>query len=251
MYAYSSDLLLPYKHPLGNSWENLDNPELYEHNLKIQPLEWPWRNKSVNYSWNSNGYRAPEWSDIDWESANVLMGCSYALGLGVDDSETITAKIPNGVNLGQCGISVYNIQYNTLRLIDAGIRPRSVKIIIPDLVRSVYWGDIDWRDLTPHDFDLRGHELVPVVRDYYRSLLAIEPMAELGAYMTVRSVEALWRSVGVDCDLYHHWLPKNPRFVMAPCLPEPVDFARDLINNFGHPGPQTLANWRSVIWDQI
>lgn len=177
------------------------------------------------------------------------MGCSYAGGLGVDDSETISAGVSHGVNLAQSGSNSYVIQYNTLRLIDAGIRPRSVKIIIPDLTRSVYWGTEDWVELTAHDLQSRGSSLVPAVRNYYQGWLAHSPNAELATYMTVRGVQALWQSVGVACQLYHHWMPYDSKFVLAAQLPEPIDHARDCQpEGFAHPGPKTLALWREFMY---
>lgn len=248
MHVYSSQLLLPYKHPHAPDWENHDSHELFQKNLQQQPQSWPWRNRRIRYTWNSNGYRCAEWANIDWSQSHVLMGCSYVMGLGVDDDDVITAGVKGGVNLGQCGTNVYTIQYNSLRLIDAGHRPLSVKIIIPDLARNVYWGSIDWRDLTPHDFVIRGDGLVAEVRQYYQSLLAIEPMAEQMSYMTMRTTQALWHSVGVSCDLYHHWLPQNPKFIMASILPKPVDNARDFSGDYAHPGPATLDIWRSIMY---
>ena len=249
MHAYSSQLLLPYHHPHSPLWEKNDSQALYLENLKIQPWDWYYRNHSVRYTWNSNGYRCPEWEDISWSESHVLMGCSYAQGMGVDDSDTISAGITGGVNLAQSGSNAYIIQYNSLRLLDAGIRPRSVKIIIPDLTRSVYWGTEDWVDLTVHDLNLRGSALPSPVRDYYQGWLAHSPNAELATYMVMRGVQALWRAAGVSCDLYHHWMPYDSKFVMAPTLPEPVDHARDCTpKGFAHPGPKTLALWRAYMY---
>ena len=244
MHVYSSQLLLPYHHPGAPQWEKNDSQDLYQKNLLTQPDSWHYRHHSVSYTWNTNGYRCAEWDSVDWSLSHVIMGCSYAQGLGIDDSDTISAGVPNGVNLAQSGSNAYVIQYNSLRLIDAGIRPRSVKIIIPDLTRSVYWGTQDWVDLTAHDLKLRGHGLNTSVRDYYQGWLAHSPNAEQATYMTVRSTQALWQAVGVDCELYHHWMPYDSKFIIAPQLPQPVDLARDCV----HPGPITHSLWRDFIY---
>lgn len=249
MHEYSGQLLLPYAHPHAPLWEKNDSQPLYQQNLKIQPLDWYYRNHTVRYTWNTNGYRCPEWENVSWAESHVLMGCSYAQGLGVDDADTISAGVDHGVNLAQSGSNAYTIQYNSLRLIDAGLRPRSVKIIIPDLTRSVYWGTEDWVDLTVHDLEIRGSSLPKPVRDYYQGWLAHSPNAELATYMVMRGVQALWQAVGVSCDLYHHWMPYEPAFVMAPKLPEPIDYARDCTpQGFAHPGPKTLAQWRAYMY---
>lgn len=248
MYRYDHNLLLPYQHS-GSEWESTDRALLYRENLARQPESWYYRHHPVRYTWNSNGYRCPEWSLIDWASSHVIMGCSYALGVGVDDSDTISAGITNGVNLGQSGISIYNIQYNTISLLRAGIRPKTIKIIVPDLARSVYWGGRDWADLTPHDLVIRGDQIGQDVVDYYRGWLSRDPNPELASWMTAISVQGLWQSSGVPCDLYHHWMPKNPDLLLGPELPESIDHARDLQSNgFAHPGRKTLALWRDIMY---
>lgn len=249
MFTYSNQLLLPYTHSCSPDWEKNDSQELFYNNLQIQPDNWYYRQNTVRYTWNSNGYRCPEWDNIHWSSSNILMGCSYAQGMGVDDADTISAQVSNGVNLAQSGTNVYTIQYNTLRLLDLGIRPKSVKIIVPDLARSVYWGSEDWVDLTPHDLEIRGHSLTPQVRDYYNSWLSIAPNAELQSYMTIRSVQALWSAAGVSCDLYHNWMLADSKFVTAPLLPEPIDQARNINHRgFAHPGRKTLQQWADFIY---
>lgn len=248
MYSYSDHMLLTYTHS-SSKWETNDSEALYQTNLKRQPADWYYRNNSVNYSWNSNGYRAPEWNTINWEQSHVLMGCSYAMGSGVDDCDTISSQVPNGVNLGQSGTSLYAIEYNTIRMIDAGIRPLTVKIIMPNLARLTYWGDVDWIDLTPHDLSVRGDQLVSPVRDCYTGWLAIKYNAEQHGYMAARAIQALWKANGVACDLYQHWAPENPVFNQGYQLPEPIDQARDInSNNFAHPGRKTLQLWANILY---
>ena len=248
MHQYGRDLLLTYQHP-DPDWESNDSRELYNSNLARQPESWYYRDHEVRYTWNSNGYRCREWQDISWAASHVIMGCSYALGLGVDDQDTISSEIPESVNLAQCGVSVYHVQYNTIRLIQNGLIPKTVKIIVPDLARSTFWSQDTWVDLTPHDIRTRWYGLPENVRDYYQGWLSMEPNAELASYMTILGVQALWRSHGAECDLYHHWIPNNTQFQVGPALPDIVDWARDVQpNGFGHPGRQTLALWRDFIY---
>jgi hypothetical protein len=248
MHLYNDYLLLKYNHP-SKFWETNDSESLYQINLKKQPSDWYYRNNQVTYSWNSNGYRAPEWDTIDWAKSHVLMGCSYAMGSGIDDRDTISSQIPNGVNLAQSGTSLYALEYNTIRLIDAGIRPATVKIILPNLARLTYWGDVDWIDLTPHDLEIRGHHLVPAVRQCYSGWLGIKYNAEQHGYMTARAIQALWHASGVPCDLYQHWSPEHPIFNLGHQLPEPIDQARDINeNNFAHPGRDTHRMWADIIY---
>jgi hypothetical protein len=250
MHTYTDDLLLKYIHT-STEWETNDSAELYQYNLQHQPSDWYYRANTVEYGWNSNGYRTPEWKDIAWPRSHVLMGCSYAMGHGVGESDTITGPIAHSVNLGQSGTSITAIQYNSIRLIQAGILPQSVSIIVPNIARLTYWGRDSWLDLTPHDLAQRGQHLVPHVRDCYEGWLAIDPNAEQHGYMTAVSVQGLWLSVGVACKLYQHWAPKDARFQLGTQLPQQVDSARDVnAAGFAHPGRQTLALWRDVIYGQ-
>lgn len=247
MYTYNNHSLLTYP-KTSTEWLANDSLELYTKNLQRMPESWYYRHHTVTYTWNSQGYRCAEFDTIDWSSSIVFMGCSYTMGLGLDDSDIITRYFDSAVNLGQHGVSINHIQYNTLQMIDLGWRPSRVIVIVPDLVRTAFWGPKDWVDLTPHDFDLRGHALNPTVCDYYRSWLTMEPMAEQTNYMTARSVQALWQSQGVRCDLYTNWQPINPVFTLGPSLPEPIDWARDYnTHDFAHPGRHTQQLWAEFI----
>lgn len=250
MHLYTSDLLLKYNHP-SSLWEANDSLDLYNYNLEHQPADWYYRNNSVEYNWNANGYRASEWAEIDWANSHVLMGCSYAMGLGVAEEDTITRQIANGVNLGQCGTSVQALQYNTIRLLACGIRPKSVKIIVPNIARFTYWSKDTWHDVTPAYLESKGDQLRPYVRDCYSAWLAQDPNAEQQGYMTALSLQALWLSAGVACDMYQHWTPQDPSFNIGIPLPDPIDLARDLNpNGFAHPGRLTLKEWADVIYGQ-
>lgn len=250
MHAYSPQLLLPRRHP-STEWDGTDTFERYHHNLKSQPEHWYYRTHSVQYTWNSNGYRCAEWADITWSQSRVVMGCSHAMGTGLDDRDTVSSHFEHGVNLAQPGVSVYHILYNTLRLIDAGAVPKSVDIIVPDLSRAVYWAKDDWVDLTVHDFALRSQDLTDSVRDYYRGYLDIEPMATQSAYMTMRGTQALWSAQGVDCNLYSTWLNVSSEFQLGTVLPRPHDWARDIdITGTAHPGRSTAKMWAEIIGQQ-
>lgn len=250
MHIYDSQLLLPYNHK-SSSWFATDSQDLYVKNLSTQPRDWLYRQQSVSYQFNSNGYRAPEWNLIDWTQSHLIMGCSHAMGVGIDQQHTLAAEIPYAVNLAQPGVSIYHIQYNTLRLIDQGIRPRSVQILIPDLHRSTYWGLVDWADLTPHDFAVRGQGLRDHVRCYYQGMISQDPQAQQMAAMTARSVKALWTAQGIDCDLWDLWFT-DKKFHTGRRLSEPVDQARDIdAQSQAHPGIHTVQHWADQIKHQL
>lgn len=67
-----------------------DDPKKYLKNKEIKGPSWHYYNKEIRYITNSNGYRAPEWSAIDWKNSIVLLGCSMVFGVGVAEDETIS-----------------------------------------------------------------------------------------------------------------------------------------------------------------
>lgn len=74
---------------INTNWCRGDDPALFQKNLSQLGNTWHYANKQVTYNVNSNGYRAAEWDDIDWENAIVLAGCSMTFGVGVNEDETI------------------------------------------------------------------------------------------------------------------------------------------------------------------
>lgn len=67
-----------------------DTRELFLKNLKTQPKDWHYRNKVIEYNINSKGYRAPEFSTVDWKNSIAIFGCSMVTGIGVAEDETIS-----------------------------------------------------------------------------------------------------------------------------------------------------------------
>ena len=88
-----------------------DTEELYNHNLQIQPSDWDYRTKEVEYKLNSKGYRCPEFNTIDWENAIVIHGCSQVFGIGLAAEDTISSQLQQitdrpVINLGKNGASM-------------------------------------------------------------------------------------------------------------------------------------------------
>jgi len=79
--------------PDGNAIETLwcmcDGPEQFLKNSVKLGHSWHYIKKQVRYRLNENGYRAPEWSNIEWKDAVVIIGCSMTFGIGVAEDETI------------------------------------------------------------------------------------------------------------------------------------------------------------------
>lgn len=187
--------------------------------------------QSVSYTLNSQGYRCPEWSDIDWANSHLLFGCSVVQGIGLEDTDTLDqelSKLLNEpvVNLGVGGGSLPFILANTYRLIDAGIRPKSVILVYPEPSRIALFLKDEVRHVGAWEHD-----------QWYRTWLK-DNNAEYYGYLTGRSIESAWNSIGIEIINVH-----QPDVPGPEDLPRYVDTARDK----QHPGPNTIKLWAEHI----
>jgi hypothetical protein len=117
-----------------------DTAENLAENLLTQGQDWPWRNRRIHYTVNSQGYRAAQFDQINWSESILCFGCSMTFGDGVDDHDTWPSQLGSilgvpTVNLAVCGGSIQLNWANSVRLLKAGIRPRAVVYYWPDQAR--------------------------------------------------------------------------------------------------------------------
>jgi hypothetical protein len=187
--------------------------------------------KSVNYKLNQDGYRCPNWSDIIWSKSHVLFGCSVVQGIGLEDSETLDYQLSNllnepVINLGVSGGSLPFLLANTYKMIDAGVRPKSVILVYPEPSRIALF-----LKEKVHHVGTWAHD------SWYRTWLK-DNNAEYYGYLAGRSVESAWAALGIDVVSVH-----QPDVPGPEDLPRYVDVARD--NQ--HPGAETIRLWAEHI----
>jgi hypothetical protein len=119
--------------PYGGTVEfvGTDDAVTYERNLVTQPNDWHYRHKPISYVFNSAGYRASEWNHYDWSESVVLLGCSYTLGVGVAEDETVSSQLSSllsrpVINLGVAASSCWFSYHNSQRLHKSAIRPWAI-----------------------------------------------------------------------------------------------------------------------------
>jgi hypothetical protein len=267
MHKYTNTLLLPYGHAVSGWSPNLpyipkefpfepnDTEYLYAANLKRQPDNWYYKDHRVSYTWNSNGYRAPEWREIDWASSWIIMGCSHVTGIGVAFEDTISeqlSKLINTpvVNLGVGGSSIDVAFYNSLRLIDSDIKPLGVIIVSPNLERMTYWQEQTTVNLNPN-FNCPDQ----YINNAYRGWLRYEPNAELHGYLKLRGLLACWHQVGIPVIPCYVDKARDPTHNIGLHLPPRQDWARDIDQHgdqmSGHFGRATLGSWARAIAAEI
>ncbi len=98
-----------------------DTEEKYENSLETQPQDWHYVTQKVEYHYNAHGFRAPELSTIDWTKSIVIFGCSQTEGIGLDESETISAQLQKitgipVINMGVGASAMYLSYVNNLVL---------------------------------------------------------------------------------------------------------------------------------------
>lgn len=263
MIEYSPSFTYPHSpHLLANFqpsslWCGSDSEHLYKINLEQRPPTWTWENRTVYYTWNREGYRAPEWKDIVWPDSHVIMGCSHVLGVGVNDPDTLSNQLSMYlgepcVNLGISGGSAASIMYNTMRMCELGWKPKTVTISIPEFSRMTYFDSHEVHHFTPAWLTQGENTGVLKMYEYW---LRPAQHAELYSRMLIKGIEAMWQSQGVPVIMRHASRAEGAS-QMAPNWAKYVDYGRDLIKNglnqlVGHPGPGTLALWARDLADTI
>lgn len=124
--------------------EDLDSQKMYENNLKKQPEDWYYRLNKVYYNFNSKGYRAKEFEQIDWNNSIVLFGCSNTLGVGLEEKNTIASKIElktgiPTVNMGISGGSMLRSFNDSLILAENNYKPKAVVNIWTHYMRTTLY----------------------------------------------------------------------------------------------------------------
>ena len=203
------------------------------------PVNTPFaKNKSTTYKTNKDGYRCPEWDQIDWANSHLLFGCSVVHGVGLEDDETLDKHLSAllqepVINLGVGGGSLPFILANTYKLIDAGVKPKSVILVEPEPSRVALF----YKDKTEHvgSWVLTRGSGDP--NKWYQNWVK-DNNAEVYGYLASRGIKTAWEHLGVP--YVNTFQPLCPG---EQDLPGYIDVAQDK----QHPGPKTIKLWAEHI----
>lgn len=127
----------------------------------------------IEYSFNSDGFRSKEFSDVDTSNSFIYAGCSNTLGTALPD-DLIWPKFLNDklngkdiINLGLNGGSVVSIITNIHRYIKKYGKPLGVFVVFPNLSRldvfldeepervfsTLHFNDDEFLKVVPKDVD--------------------------------------------------------------------------------------------------
>lgn len=124
-------------------WLGIDSEELYDKhfaNPKKRKIlqELGWKKDSITYTFNSEGYRSPEFE----KNGIVCFGCSNTLGVGVNYEQTWPYLLGESLNLPVCNFGVGGSSTDTaFRLANywiAELQPKYVFYLRPERSRREY-----------------------------------------------------------------------------------------------------------------
>ena len=128
-------------YPVYDKFSGLDSESNFKINLVNQPTDWIYRTKEVRYTLNSQHYRCESFDKIDWSNSILIFGCSITFGVGVDDEDTISARLQQHtdfkvVNLGAGASSQQFSLYNNILLKNNNIKPKAIIHLWTDSFRT-------------------------------------------------------------------------------------------------------------------
>jgi hypothetical protein len=137
MFIYSNGLIIRKKWPKLLNFVGSDTQENYNKNLNTMPLNWYYKDKTIEYNYNSLGFRSKEFSEINYENYIICIGCSFTEGVGLENKfiyPNLLADYYNTdlVNLGMGMIGNDCVTYNLLSFYSANIKPKFVICQWPD-----------------------------------------------------------------------------------------------------------------------
>lgn len=218
-----------------------DTTELYEKNLKLQPINWHYRNANVEYVRNSFGHRTKEIKDTNLDNYILSVGCSITEGIGLEYDKTYTHVLANMLgcdyyNMGLGGHSMLTSIHNTVIWFNKiKKKPKLLIVQSPDITRfpifkdlEIVPGSINWKDPRVVEFAIAGEQV-----NYWKTAYELY-MLQLKSF-NIPMIELF----------YHHILPNN-----VVDIKEKIDFTNCDNARDSHPGIETNRKLAQSIYDK-
>lgn len=196
--------------------------------FRVRGEHWDYFNKPITYKFNSQGYRAAEWTDIDWKKSVVVLGCSHVLGEGLAEEDTVTAQLSSllqrpVVNLGASGTGMSFSFYNSVMLHKNFPTPYAVVQL---------WSNCNRIELYTSSNVLLHTPQIDSNNEFYRNWMLKEENPKTHMYMTAQASRCMWESKTKYYELSMFGETAN---ILNCTHILDIDLARDL----GHPGIET------------
>jgi hypothetical protein len=225
-----------------NEWERgtidfwqTDSKELFEQNLKTQPLDWYYRTNPIQYIVNDDGYRTQQFRNINWSESVVVFGCSQTFGIGLPEEYTIPNQLSSilnvpAVNMGIGASSISAALHNSIILKNGYSRPKAVVYLWPAINRTIYY----------HEDHVQNHgPWYTSPGDYFQLWNKTESHSISNALLAQMTVKTFWK----DIPFYEATLCQHTASAIGCEFIIRIDRARDIM----HPGIQTSQNIAKII----
>jgi hypothetical protein len=236
-------------------WFSVDSEASYSRTLKLEGPNWDYKDKLITYTFNQNGYRCPNWSEIAWQDSIVMIGCSNTFGLGLNHTDTAAYLLSQKlnipvINLGVVGSSNQLMLFNSIKLLENQIKPKAAVILFSDTSRYTHF------NLNNNSIKSLGHWTLldsPIkkiasvnneMNDFYFDYLQDQNDTVHGT-MAAYSTEAVWKAAGIKTLAYSAYF--NSLKDKFKILPARVDTAREQ----SHPGINTNKLWADIIKNDL
>jgi hypothetical protein len=172
-------------------WHGMDSEESYTRNLKDKLAllkQYDWTNKSVDYSFNSNGFRCSEFTS---NPTVMFLGCSNTFGTGLPIDAIwpeLVAKSLNMkcANLAQAGGSLDTAFRMCLGYIDK-IKPKIIFLLNPHGIR--------WEIVSKNSIDFFGIWTIDNIhkdyKNYMQEYIIDENNNYFNTYKNILAIESL------------------------------------------------------------
>lgn len=117
-----------------------DTEENYRQNIRANGHDWRWRNKTIEYKFNSLGYRSKEIDQVD-DNFVLGFGCSFTEGVGIEEQDIWLPKAAKHlgmdyINLGKQATGMDIQCYNALLYKNSNLKlPKLVIVQWPQMFR--------------------------------------------------------------------------------------------------------------------
>lgn len=199
------------------------------------PFAKSWTGPKISYSINQQGYRCPNWDQINWNESILVFGGSNVFGIGVSECQTLSSCISrltniNAVNLGQPATGPAFQWANSLRLLEQGVKPKGVVYIWPNEFRYLEFTD---------NTGIHVKNVGPWTKNsYIKEWISHPYQAEMTTRFFIESMKYTW-----DCPIAQFRLIQSD----ANSPLEELDRSRDR----QHPGPKSYELWADVVVNEL
>lgn len=227
-------------------WSGTDTEERYRNNLSIpekrkQLEQYNWINTTIEYSFNSAGYRSVEFNPTD--DGFIVLGCSFTSGIGLHVNQIWPELLSNKLNqsvwnlgVGGCGLDT---AYRLAEHYIPRLKPSKVVLLAPEWTRIELWDKPDFPRTLNHSFFGSSDPLLTNL--YMKTWIANHPNVHYRGIKNIHSIAYICQTL--DIEFYCYDVNKDFMTIQGQtgCL------GRDLMHN----GPKCHEVFADIVYNDI